>query len=64
MTRRTIWSVIGDLRDAGMLQAGKNGRRNHYLVNLEAPFRHPTIRGYSLRHVLGWSVGGRVATGP
>ena len=57
LTRRTIWSVIGDLRGEGMLHVRKSGRRNHYLVNLEAPFHHPTIRGYSLRHVLGWLVG-------
>ncbi len=53
LTRRTIWSVIGDLRGEGMLHVRKSGRRNHYLVNLEAPFHHPTIGGYSLRHVLG-----------
>ena len=36
-----------------MLYVRKQGRRNHYTVNLVAPFLHPTLRGYTLRHVLG-----------
>lgn len=52
LTRRSIWSTIGDLRRADMVRVRKNGRRHHYTVNLDAPFFHPTIRGYSLRRVL------------
>jgi len=51
LTRRTVWGVIGDLRRAGMLKVKKNGRVNHYTVNLDAPFRHPTIEGYTLRPI-------------
>jgi hypothetical protein len=36
-----------------MLHVRKDGRRNHYTVNLDAPFRHPTINGYTLRPILG-----------
>ncbi len=53
LTRRTVWGIVGDLRRAGMLNVRKNGRRNHYSVNLDAPFRHPVLRGITLRHVLG-----------
>ncbi len=53
LTRRTVWGVIGDLRRAGMLHIRKNGRTHHYSVNLDAPFRHPVIKGLTLRHVLG-----------
>ncbi len=53
LTRRTVWGVIGDLRRAGMLSIRKNGRRHHYTVNLDAPFLHPTVRGYALRDILG-----------
>lgn len=53
LTRRSVWGVIGDLRRAGMLRVRKDGRRHHYTVNLDAPFLHPTIKGYSLRPVLG-----------
>jgi biotin operon repressor len=52
LTRRTVWANIGDLRRAGMVHVRKDGRRHHYTVNLDAPFFHPTIRGYSLRRVL------------
>ncbi|HLA18182.1 MAG TPA: HTH domain-containing protein [Dehalococcoidia bacterium] len=53
LTRRTVWGVIGDLRRAGMLHIRKEGRRHHYTVNMDAPFKHPVLNGYSLRLVLG-----------
>ena len=52
LTPRTVWGAIGDLRRAGMVHVKKSGRRHHYTVNLDAPFFHPTIEGYSLRRVL------------
>ncbi len=53
LTRRTVWGVVGDLRRARMLRVRKNGRRHHYTVNLDAPFLHPTLTGYTLRPILG-----------
>jgi len=53
LTRRTVWGLIGDLRRAGMLRIRKEGRRHHYFVNLDAPFKHPTLNGLNLRVVLG-----------
>ena len=53
LTRRTVWGVIGDLRRAGMLHVRKEGRRHHYSVNLDAPFKHPVLNGLSLRTILG-----------
>ena len=53
LTRRTVWTIVGDLRRAGMLHIRKNGRRHHYSVNLDAPFRHPVLKGITLRQVLG-----------
>ena len=53
LTRRTVWGVIGDLRRAGMLHIRKEGRRHHYTVNLDAPFKHPVLNGFSLRLILG-----------
>lgn len=53
LTRRTIWGLVGDLRRAGMLYVRKEGRRHHYTVNLDAPFLHPSLKGYTLRTVLG-----------
>ncbi len=53
LTQRAIWDHIGDLRRAGMIEARKDGRRNRYRVNLDGPFKHPTIRGVTLRTLLG-----------
>jgi len=53
LTRRTVWGVIGDLRRAGMLHIRKEGRRHHYTVNMDAPFKHPVLNGFNLRLVLG-----------
>ena len=53
LTQRTIWGVVGDLRRAGMLIEKRVGRRHHYQVNLDATFRHPTIKGIPLRALLG-----------
>jgi hypothetical protein len=53
LTRRTVWGIVGDLRQRGMLNVRKNGRRHHYTVNLDAPFLHPTVTGYTLGDVVG-----------
>ena len=53
LTHRTVWGIIGDLRRADTLYVRKSGHRHHYSVNMEAPFHHPTIKGYRLRDVAG-----------
>jgi hypothetical protein len=53
LTQRTVWGLIGDLRRAEMLNIARQGRRHHYTVNLDADFRHPIIKGITLRAVLG-----------
>lgn len=53
LTQRTVWGLIGDLRRAGMLEIQRKGRRHHYTVNLDAPFKHPILQGLTLRLVLG-----------
>jgi hypothetical protein len=53
LTQRTVWGVIGDLRRAGMVHVRRAGRRHHYRVNLDADFKHPTLKGVPLRAVLG-----------
>lgn len=53
LTQRTVWGLIGDLRRADMLTVERRGRRHHYTVDLEADFRHPIIKGFSLRVILG-----------
>ncbi len=65
LTRRTVWGIIGDLRRAGMLQVRRDGRRHHYSVDLDGPFRHQTMTGVPLRAVLSRLVeeSGRVPAG-
>jgi hypothetical protein len=43
MRERLVAQIIADLRHHGYLEATRNGRRNHYSVNLEMPLRrrHP-----------------------
>ncbi len=53
LTPRTVWGLLGDLRRAGMLHVRKEGRRHRYAVNPEASFRHPVLKGYPLRLILG-----------
>ncbi len=53
LTQRSVWDHIGDLRRAGMIETRKDGRRHLYRVNLDGPFKHPTIQGVTLRTVLG-----------
>ena len=36
-----------------MLLVNKDGRRHRYAVNLDAPFLHPSLEGYTLQAVLG-----------
>ena len=53
LTPRAVWGIIDDLRRAGMLRVRKEGRRHHYTVNPNAPLRHPTLKRFTLRAILG-----------
>lgn len=53
LTQRTVWGLIGDLRRADMLNVRRDGRRHHYTVNLDAPFRHPILTDLTLKTILG-----------
>jgi Uncharacterized protein conserved in bacteria (DUF2188) len=51
-SQRSVWGIIQSLKREGMLRLGKNGRRHHYTVNLDAPLLHPTIQGLTVRPVM------------
>lgn len=53
LTPRTVWGLIGDLRRAEMLEVRKEGRQNHYTVNLDAYMAYPGLQRLRLREVLG-----------
>jgi hypothetical protein len=53
LTERAVWGVVRELRQSSMIHLRKKGRRHYYALNLDAPLLHPTIRGLTLRPVLG-----------
>ncbi len=53
LTPRTVYSTVGDLREAGMVNVRRDGRRHHYSVNYGAKVGHSVVpEGAELRHVL------------
>ena len=52
LTERRIIQVVRDLVDADMLWIIKVGRRNSYVVNPDAAFRHPTLSHIKLGQFL------------
>jgi len=45
LTERTVQAIVADLVAAGYLTRTRIGRRNHYTVNLDNPFRHSAQDG-------------------
>ena len=41
ITERSAMRLITQLDEADILRREKEGRRNHYLINMSAPLRHP-----------------------
>lgn len=55
-TERQVFTIMQSLRREGMLHLRKNGRRHHYVINLDAPLLFPTIAGLTLRPVVEQAV--------
>ena len=57
LTYRTVWGLVGELRNAGLIDVRKEGRRHHYFVNVDAPFPHPLLShrtlGDTVRAIMG-----------
>jgi DNA-binding MarR family transcriptional regulator len=43
VTQRTVWTLIGDLKRADLINIRKEGRIHHYRVKEEAPFPDPLL---------------------
>jgi hypothetical protein len=41
ITERAAQRIIGQLEDAAVLKREREGRRNHYWIDLDQPLRHP-----------------------
>ncbi len=41
VTPRTVWSLVGELKRAGLINIRKEGRRHYYSIREDAPFPDP-----------------------
>lgn len=53
LSERGVRLILRDVRAADMVLVKRRNRRHHYRVNLDAPMLHPTIKGLTLRPLLG-----------
>ena len=52
ITERAVQGIVGDLEQAAVIVRERQGRRNTYRLNLEAPLRHPLEAHRSIRALL------------
>ena len=41
ITERGVHRIVGELEEAGVIERVREGRRNHYELNVHAQMRHP-----------------------
>lgn len=52
VTERAAQRIVAELTDAGYLDRSREGRRNHYRVNVELPLRHPVEQPHYVGEIL------------
>lgn len=52
ITERATQTIIADLVDSGYIRRTRVGRRNHYIINPEQPFRHPLEQAHRIGELL------------
>ncbi len=52
ITERAVQQILTDLEEAGIVAREREGRRNRYTVNPDAPLRHPNESGGSVHDLL------------
>jgi len=52
ITERAVQGIVGDLEEAGVIVRERQGRRNTYRLNLDAPLRHTLEAHRSIRALL------------
>jgi DNA-binding transcriptional regulator PaaX len=52
VTERAVSTILTDLEAAGVLVRGREGRRNVYVINPEAPLRHSVESHRNVRDLL------------
>lgn len=63
ITRRATLHILKDLEESGYVQRVKEGRRTHYLVEGNRPFRHPAESDRDVGALLDIFTGGNVTGG-
>jgi DNA-binding IclR family transcriptional regulator len=53
LTERSAWTLVLDLRRAGMLRTRRERRRHRYTVELDASFELPSLGVFHLRDLVG-----------
>ena len=52
ITERAVLGILNDLVEGGYIERERVGRRNHYTVNGDRPFRHPLEQHANVRVLL------------
>lgn len=52
ITERAVQGIVKDLEAGGILKRIREGRRNHYQINLEPHLRHPLEEECSIKDLL------------
>lgn len=53
ITERSVQRILADLERSGVIRKSKEGRRNHYELNLAYQLRHPLEASHCLSELLG-----------
>ncbi len=60
LTLRIVQRIVKELAEEGVIEIEKVGRRNHYKINLEFPFRHDLEKHCNIGQLLRLVSGERV----
>ncbi len=52
LTERAVARITADLENEGYVVVSRVGRRNHYALNPEMPFRHPLVADHQVSMLL------------
>jgi predicted transcriptional regulator len=52
ISERAVQGIIGDLVAAGYVIRERDGRRNHYTINLDGDLRHPLEHDHTVGELL------------
>jgi DNA-binding transcriptional ArsR family regulator len=53
ITERAVMRIIGDLDEADVIERTREGRRNHYEINVDLPLRHPVEDHCTVADLIG-----------